>query len=200
MLKVKDIDAIFQKGDGDDYKNKSRMYQDILIFGSTIQENEEFKLWDLARYLLYNNEELRDHYFKSELRKRKLTENSKIENIQRRVKRNVNDLVVLRIMAKVRLVKEEGTGLIPTFRFTTFGYFISQIIQSLQSDINVDTKLYDLFHESLFKVQTTSRTFVIFASNWIKKMHEKGVFVHYVSILKKDSKFLNDIWDLNEFI
>jgi hypothetical protein len=69
MLNVKGIDAIFQKGDGDDYKNKSRMYQDILIFGSMIQENEEFKLWDLARYLLYNNEELRDHYFKSELRK-----------------------------------------------------------------------------------------------------------------------------------
>jgi hypothetical protein len=51
MLNVKGIDAIFQKGDGDDYKDKSRMYQDMLIFGSTIQENEEFKLWDLAKYL-----------------------------------------------------------------------------------------------------------------------------------------------------
>ena len=102
MLNVKGIDAIFQKGDGDDYKNKSRMYQDILIFGSTIQENEEFKLWDLAGYLLYNNEELRDHYFKSELRKKKLTENNKIENIQRRVKRNVNGLVSIMLMAKVK--------------------------------------------------------------------------------------------------
>ena len=132
MLNVKGIDAIFQKGEGDDYKDKSRMYQDILIFGSTIQVNEEFKLWDLAKYLLYNNEELRDRYFKSELRKRKLKENNKIENIQRRVKRNVYTLVSIRIMTEVRQVKEErGTGLIQTFRFTPFGYFLSQIIQSM---------------------------------------------------------------------
>ena len=176
MLNVKGIDAIFQKGDGDDYKNKPRMYQDILIFGSTIQENEEFKLWDLAKYLLYNNEELRDRYFKSELRKRKLTENNKIENIQRRVKRNVYTLVSIRIMAEVRQVKEErGTGLIPTFRFTPFGYFLSQIIQSLRSSVNVEDKLYNLLLEG-FKVQTYSPSFVIFASNWIKKMHEKGEF------------------------
>lgn len=99
-------------------------------------------------------------------------------------------------MAEVRLVKEErGTGLIPTFRFTPFGYFLSQIIQSLRSCVNVEGKLYDLLHEGLFKVQTYSPSFVIFASNWIKKMHEKGEFGQYISIFKKviDSKSIGNI-------
>jgi hypothetical protein len=190
------IDEMFQREDGDDYKDKARMYQDILIFGSTIPENQEFKLWDLAKYLLHNNEELRDRYFKSELRLKKQNESNKIEHIIRRVKRNVNDLVVMRIMAEVRQVKEErGTGIIPTFRFTPFGYFLSQIIQSLRSSVNVEDKLYDLLHEGLFKVQTNSPSFVIFGSNWIKKMREKGEFGQYISIFKKviDSKSISNI-------
>jgi hypothetical protein len=140
MLSMTGIDAIFQREGGDHYKDKSRMYQDILIFGSTIPENKEFKLWDLAKYLLYNNEKLRDRYFKSKLKLKKLKKYNKIENIQRRVKRNVNDLVVMHLMAHVGQVKEErGTGLIPTFTYTRFGYFLSQVIQSLRSGINVVT-------------------------------------------------------------
>jgi hypothetical protein len=191
MLSMTGIDAIFKKDHGDNYKNKSRMYQDILIFGSTIPENEEFKLWDLSRYLLYNNVEFRDRYKGSHL-----NESSRIEYIGKRVYRNVNHLVGLRVMAQVKLVKEErGTGLIPTFRFTPFGYILSQIIGSLRSGVNVEVKLYDLFHERLFKVQANSPSIVIFASNWIEKMYEKGKFAHYVSILKKviDSKSVNNI-------
>ena len=86
-----------------------------------------------------------------------------------------HDLVVLRITAEARQVKEErGTGLIPTFRFTPFGYFLSQIIHSLRSSVNVEDKLYDLLNEGLFKVQTYSPSLVIFGSKWIKKMREKG--------------------------
>ena len=55
MLGV-NIDDIFQEG------HKARIYQDILVFGSTIPENKEFKLRELSRYLLYNNDQLKDHY------------------------------------------------------------------------------------------------------------------------------------------
>jgi hypothetical protein len=192
------IDEIFQKEDGDDYKDKARMYQDILIFGSTILEKQEFKLWDLAKYLLHNNEELRDRYFESELRLKKLNESNKIEHIMRRVKRNVTDLVVMRIMAQVGQVKEErGTGLITTFRFTPFGYILSQIIQSLRSSVNVEDKLYDLLNEGLFKVQTYSTSLVIFGSKWIKKMRQKGEFGRFISIFKKviDSKSISNVED-----
>jgi hypothetical protein len=100
-------------------------------------------------------------------------------------------------MTEVRQVKEErGTGLIPTSRFTPFGYFLSQIIQSIRSGVNVEDKLYNLLLEG-FKVQTYSPSFVIFASNWIKKMHEKGEFGRYVSIFKKviDSKSIDNVED-----
>jgi hypothetical protein len=196
MLSMAAIDEIFQRDDGDNYKDKSRMYQDILIFGSTIPEGKEFKLWDLAKYLLDNNEELRDRYFKSELKLKKYTESNKIEHIQRRIKRNIDDLVDMHLLAIAGQVKEErGTRLIPTYTYTRFGYFLSQVIQSLRSDINVESKLYDLF-QSMLKVQPEyAQSYMIFISNWIKKMYEKGYLDHYVSIYKKaiNSKSIKNI-------
>jgi hypothetical protein len=180
MVCVKSIDAIFKKI-GDDYKDKSRMYQDILIFGSTIPENGEFKLWDLAKYLLHNNVEFRNKYTGS-----KLSESKRIENIAQRVKRNVDALVGLQLINQVGEVKQErGSGLVPIFKYTPFGYIVSHIIQSLQSDENVEAKLYDTFQRMLTVQPDYAQSHLIFISHWLKKMHEKGYFGHYVSILKK---------------
>ena len=103
----KGIGSIFEKdAQGKYYNKKARLFQDILIFGS-INENEPFKLWDLAKFLLDNNPELRNHYQGERIRKEK-----KIENIQRRLKRNVKILVRLRLMKQIGQVKEEkGTVL-----------------------------------------------------------------------------------------
>jgi hypothetical protein len=180
MLCVKSIDAIFKKI-GDDYKDNSRMYQDILIFGTTIPENREFKLWDLAKYLLHENAEFRNLYIGS-----KKSESKRIENIARRVKRNVDALVGLQLVIQAGEVKQErGFGLVLIFKFTSFGYIFSHIIQSLQSDKNVDAKLYDTFQCMLTVQPDYAQSHLIFISNWLKKMHEKGYFGHYVSILKK---------------
>jgi hypothetical protein len=178
MLSVKTIDEIFQEG------HKAGIYQDILIFGSTIPENKEFKLRELAKYLLYNNEELRDHYKRS-----KLNESSRIDNIGRRVKRNVKHLLDMLIMTQVGEVREEkGTGFVPIFRFTPFGYILSLILQFDRPDINVEDRLYALLQGLLAPLEAQS--WVIFTSKWIKKVYEKGQFGHYISILKKviDSK------------
>jgi hypothetical protein len=72
--KGKSIDVIFQEG------HKARIYQDILVFGSTIPENKAFKLRELSRYLLDNNEELRNHYKNS-----KLNVSSRTDNITYRI-------------------------------------------------------------------------------------------------------------------
>ena len=57
--------------------------------------------------------------------------------------------------------------------------------------------MYDLLHEGLLKVQTYSPSFVIFGSNWIKKIREKGEFSQYISIFKKviDSKSVGNVED-----
>jgi hypothetical protein len=92
----------------------------------------------------------------------------------------------MHLMAHVGQVKEErGTGIIPTFTYTRFGYFLSQVIQSLRSGINVEAKLYALFHERLFKVQPDSQSFVIFTSNWIKKCMRKDNLVNIFRYLKR---------------
>lgn len=180
MLRVKSIDAIFKKI-GDDYKGKSRVYQDIIIFGSTIAENGEFKSRDLAKYLRHNNMEFRNRYIGS-----KLSESKIIENIVRGVKRNVDALVGLHLIIQVGEVKQErGSGFVPIFKYTPFGYIFSHIIQSLQSGKTVEAKLYDTFQHMLTVQPDYAQSHLIFISNWLKKMHEKGYFGHYVSILKK---------------
>jgi len=145
MLGV-NIDDIFQEG------HKARIYQDILVFGSTIPENKEFKLRELSRYLLYNNGQLQDHY-----KGRKLNESARIDNISRRVQRNVDHLLGMSIIIKAGEVREEkGTRLVPIFRFTPFGYMLSLILQSDRPDINVQDKLYALFRDMLAPLEALS--------------------------------------------
>ena len=101
------------------------------------------------------------------------------------------------IIIKVEEVQEEkGTGLVPIFRFTPFGHMLSLILQFDRPDINVEAKLYALFQGLLKGLEAIS--WVIFTSNWIKKVYEKGLFGHYISILKKviDSK---SIWNIRKF-
>jgi hypothetical protein len=173
MLSVKSIDKIFQEGD------KAHIYQDILIFGSTIPENKEFKLRELAGYLLYNNKKLKDHYQGS-----KLNESSRKDNIAGSVRRNVNQLVDMLIMIHAGEVKEEkGTGLVPIFRFTPFGYILSLILQFGRPGIKAEDKLYELLQGLMVSLEPLS--WVVFTMNWLKKVYEKGQFGHYISILRK---------------
>jgi len=188
---MKGIDSIFQKENGQYYTNKARFYQDILIFASTLPENEQFKLWKLATFLRHKNEEFRNRNAGS----KKNNANKMQEYIQRRVKRNVDDLVHLRLMIQAGEEKEDrGTALLPTFRYTRPGYFLSQIIQCLHSDEDAESRLYDLF-QSTYKILPESPSFIIFASKFITKMRNKGEFAHYVSILKEvmDSESITDI-------
>jgi hypothetical protein len=189
----KGIDSIFEKdARGEYYNKKARLYQDMLIFGSKLNENEPFKLWDLAKFLLENNEELRDRY-KGEKMKNK----NKIENIQRRIKRNVESLVNLRLMIQTGLVKEErGTDFVPTFSYTRVGYVFSRIIQCVGlGKENAEEELYTLFSKRLYKVEEDSPSLLIFASKFIKKIYEKGLFGAYISTFQKvlDSEEVADI-------
>jgi hypothetical protein len=151
IMAPKGIDSIFEKdAQGKYYNKKAHLFQDILIFGSKINENEPFKLWDLAKFLLENNPELRNHYQGERIRKEK-----KIENIQRRLKRNIEILVRLQLMKQIGQVKEEkGTGLVPTFSYTPVGYVLSRIVQysGLEKE-SAEKEMYTLFHDRLFKVK-----------------------------------------------
>jgi hypothetical protein len=193
MLRMthKRIDSIFKKDpEGGYYDNKARLFQDILIFGSTLKEGESFKLWDLAKFLLNKNVELRNRFAGE-----RHNDPNKVVDIQRRIKRNIESLVTLRLMKLTGHVKEEkGTGLIPTFSYTRSGYFLSQIIQCLGNE-NTEAELYHLFSERLFKVEKDSPSVLIFASKMIKKIYEKGLFGRYVSTFQKvlDSKDVPDI-------
>jgi len=95
------------------------------------------------------------------------------------------------IIVKLGEAKEEkGTGFVPIFRFTPFGCMLSLILQSDRPD--VEAKLHTLLQGLLAPLEAQSC--VIFRSNWLKK-REKGLFGHYISILKKviESKSIRNI-------
>jgi|SRR6476659_52610 len=184
------IDSIFKK-EGRHYNKKARLYQDILIFGSILEENQSFKLWDLAKYLLDKNEEFRSRYSQE-----KLKNANKIENIQRRIKRSIESLVNLRLIKSTGQVKEErGSGFVPTYCYTRSGYLISQVIQCvINGGENAEEQLYNLFQRS-FKVEDHSPSWLIFNSKFIEKIHNKNLFGEYVSVFQKalDSKEITNI-------
>jgi hypothetical protein len=189
----KGIDSIFGKDpQGRYYNNRARLYQDILIFGSTLEEEESFKLWDLAKFLLNKNDEFRNRYIGEKIKNPK-----RVEYVQKRIRRYVDSLVNLRLMKQTGEVKEEkGTGLIPTFSYTPAGYIFSRIIQCIGSKKgNTEEELYNFLHERLYNIKEDSLSFVIFASNLIKKIYEKGLFGNYISNLQKvlDSKDIPNI-------
>jgi hypothetical protein len=97
-------------------------------------------------------------------------------------------------------VKEErGTSLIPTFRFTRFGYVFSKIMQCMfLEDKDAEKELYKIFHEQLFKVEEDSPSMVIFASKMIKKMYEKDLFGIYISTFRKALN--SDVKDIESFV
>jgi hypothetical protein len=111
----KGIDSIFKKDpEGGYYNKKARLYQDILIYGSTIEEGKPFKLRELAKYLLDNNEEIRNYYLRM-----KLTTSNKIENIQKRIQRSIEGMISMRLMKEGDKAKEDkGSGMIPTYTYT----------------------------------------------------------------------------------
>ena len=189
----KGIDSIFKKDpEGGYYNKKARLYQDILMYGSTIEEGRPFKLRELAKYLLDNNEEIKNYYLG-----KKLTTSNKIENIQKRIQRSIEGMINMRLMKEGEKAKEDkGSGMIPTYTYTPVGYIISQIIRCvIYGKENAEEQLYTLFHERLSKDDPKSPSLLAFNSKFMEKIHDKNLFGNYVSVLQKalDSKEITDI-------
>jgi hypothetical protein len=98
----------------EDDKSSQKFFYDILVFGSTVNENESFKTWDAAEFILNNNREVINHYQGS-----KKSKKVRIEAVNKRVKRNIAILVELRLMRQTGKQKEEkGTELVPVYKLT----------------------------------------------------------------------------------
>ena len=193
IMSHKGIDSIFKRDpEGGYYNKKARLYQDILIYGSTIKEGKPFKLRELAKYLLDNNEEIRNYYLGM-----KLTPSNKIENILKRIQRNIEGMISMRLMKEGEKAKEDkGSGMIPTYTYTPAGYIISQIIRCvIYGKENAEEQLYTLFHERLSKDDANSPSLLVFNSKFMEKIHDKNLFGNYVSVFQKalDSKEITDI-------
>jgi hypothetical protein len=193
FMSQRGIDSIFKKDpEGRYYSNKACLYQDILIFGSTIGEGKPFKLRELAKYLLDNNEEIRNYY-----RGKKLTNSNRTENIQKRIQRSIEGMISMRLMKEGEKVKEDkGSGMIPTYTYTPTGYLICQIIRCvIYGKENAEEQLYTLFHKRLSKDDANSPSLLVFNSKFMENIHDKNLFGNYVSVFQKalDSKEITDI-------
>jgi hypothetical protein len=167
----------------EDDKSSQKFFYDILLFGSTANENESFKTWDTAEFILINNREVINHYQGSKKNKKE-----RIEAVNKRIKRNIAVLVELRLMKQTGMQKEDkGTGMVPVYKLTMVGHIISRIIPALENGTK-EQQLYSLFQEKIFRVQNNSPSIIVFASKFIKKIYEKGLFTNYVSIFRQVTK------------
>src|ERR1041385_4474098 len=110
---VRHPDIIFGKYKDGTFTKKALLCQDILkhcINGKYKEnDNESFRLWNLAKWLLEFSLEFINHF--RELSTRNYTTSNNIEYIIRRIKHNVEKLVDVGLIIQVRTEKEiKGTG------------------------------------------------------------------------------------------
>ena len=75
----------------------------------------QYRHWDLAKWLLNNNQEFINRY--KDLSTRNINIPNRIENTQRRTKHRLNDLVNLQLIKVNGYGKEtKGTGTVPIYR------------------------------------------------------------------------------------
>ena len=111
-------------------KDDANLYQDIMKYCIFVIKNGNdglFDYWDdLGNWLLDNNKEYVNRY--------KIAKNREgpLENIQKRVKRKLNNLEKLGLIQNIGTRKQtKGSGDVTVYKYTDFGRLLAWIIQSL---------------------------------------------------------------------
>jgi hypothetical protein len=180
-------DIIFGKYKDGTFTKKALLCQNIMqyyINGKYKEDdNESFRLWNLAKWLLEVNLEFINHF--KELSTRNYTTSNRIEYILRRIKHNVEKLIDVGIIMQVRTEKEtKGTGTIPIFQFTTLGRVMAWVVESMNPGRreHAVSQIYELF-QNHYKKEPSSID--IFCSIYYRKCKERGIFGDLIEHYKK---------------
>lgn len=190
------IKAIFRKDkDKNNYENNALLFQDILQYKlGDGNGNNCFKVWDLTKWLLDNNQEFYNDYHAT-FAPHNTTISNRVEARSDRVKARIEDLITLGLVQRNGTTKAtKGNGPVPLYQYTELGHFIALIIHSMRPPNYIKdsphVEMYDLFDN---KLQESSLSSVeAFCSFFFKNCQEKGLFsyveTHCKSVLESDVK------------
>lgn len=166
-------------------KDDANLYQDIMKYCIFVIKNGNdgsFDYWDdLGNWLLDNNKEYVNRY--------KIAKNREgpLENIQKRVKRKLNNLEKLGLIQNIGTRKQtKGSGDVTVYKYTDFGRLLAWIIQSFDPAMSEEAnpKVYEII-ETILKIDKDSPSLDIFFSDFIGKCKGKGVFGDIVYLFRK---------------
>lgn len=174
------INYVFKKDENGHYTKSALLYQDILryaIFRKKDNASDDpFRHWDLAEWLVMNNNEFINRYKGSS--DRHTTINNRIENTQKRTKDRLNDLVDLGLILIVGQTKvKKGTATTSLYLFTDLGYLLAWIIEGFNpiKRETADIEIYNLFDLNYKRISSPS-SYDTFNSALYKKYRERRLW------------------------
>jgi hypothetical protein len=178
------LNIIFERKDSSSIREKddANLYQDIMkycIFVIKKGNGGSFDYWDDLGYWLVDNN-------KKYLALSKTAKNKQetVENIQKRVKKKLNNLEKLGLIQNIGTRKQtKGTGDVTVYKYTDFGCLLAWLIASFDPSMSeqANTQVYGII-ETILKIDKDPPSLHIFILSFLKKCKDNGVFREIVDL------------------
>jgi hypothetical protein len=180
-----DTYLIFEKKN-EFYTNRALFYQDILRY-SNITIEKSFKDRELTRWLLENNQEMRNYY--NSPPNSHVPRNTRVENRIERVKGSVQDLIDLGLMQETGTTPAEkgGTRPVGLYGYTANGRFLASLVDSI--DPNKRESAFSIL-QSILSIEPPKYkrpSHEKFLLKLYKKYKDRGVFGEFFMDRLKDT-------------
>ena len=145
---------------------------------------DQFDYWSgLGYWLLDNNKEFLNRYKTSK------NKEQPIENIQKRVKRKLNNLEKLGLIQNIGTRKQrKGSGSVTVYKYTDFGHLLAWIIQSFDPAMSeeANAQIYRIIG-TILKIDKDSPSLDIFYLSFLGKCKDNRVFGDIVYLFKENT-------------
>jgi len=156
-VRIGGVSEMFQKNEGGDYAKNVILCRNIFKFGLSLKKSnsgcsEQFKHWDLSKWLMSNHKEYILLYQDSDNRTPIKT---RIENTRQRTKGILEILISHGLIEQSGRTKQErGNGTVELYRFTSSGYLLALLFKFEESS-NIEEQ-----HKASSEIFNVINTFI----------------------------------------
>ena len=176
------------------YDDKATLiYRDIIFRYSRLVKKEDqptshtFKDYELANWLLLNNQDFKDRYTNDV--ERHTNKSSQLKNIIPKIQGRIDDLIKLGLMKRAGTAKQsKGTGTVFLYEFTMYTYLLLALHRS-NSEESADEEVFHIYQ--LVLNDKDSPSINILYSNLFKKLKERGLYSEFVIYPLTEAFFTN---------
>lgn len=185
--------VLFEEGNKGYHDRATLIYRDIIFKYSHLVKKEDqptshaFKDYELANWLLDNNQDFNDRYTKDP--DRHTNKSSQLKNIIRKIQGRIDDLIKLGLMKRAGTAKQEkGTGPVFLYEFTRYTYLLLALLRS-NSEESADEEVFNIYQLILNDKDAPSINILYF--NLFNKFKERGLYSEFVIYPLTEAFFTN---------